>query len=150
MKRILSLFIVFLFFLGLFSNAFAMKTNSVDIDDFSIFSIEQVQNTFSNALSQDKNSDNKTQNQTDNETDDVFSFNDTDYSIPTFSIVNFAQPATNFYFCDVDLYGLNCFYRNKIFDEAKLFKGISEYKITQNSYMAIALFDVVNSVYIID
>jgi hypothetical protein len=145
MKKIISLFITFLFFFGLFSDVFAMKTNSVDIDDFSTFSIEQVQNAFSNSLSEQQSSDNKTENQAD----DVFSFADTDYSIPTFFVMNFIQPTTNFYFCDIDLYGLNYFYRNKIFDETKLFGGLSEYKITQNSYMAVALFDVVNSVYMI-
>ncbi len=145
MKKILSLIIVFLFFFGLFSDAFAMETNSVDIDDFSTFSIEQVQNTFSNSLSQQQSTDNKTENQAGK----VFVFADTDYSIPTFFVINFVQPATNFYFCDIDLYGLNYFYRNKIFDETKLFGGLSEYKITQNSYMAVALFDVVNSVYMI-
>ena len=145
MKKILSLVIIFLFFFGLFSEIFAMETKSVDIDDFSSFSIEQVQNTFSNSLSQQQSTDNKTENQAD----DVFAFMDTDYSISTFFIINFVQSATNFYFCDIDLYGFNYFYRNKIFDETKLFRGLSEYKITQNSYMAVALFDVVNSVYMI-
>lgn len=145
MKKILSLVIIFLFFFGLFSENFAMETNSVDIDDFSTYSIEQFQNTFSNSLSQQQSTDNKTENQAGN----FFAFADTDYSIPTFFVINFVQSATNFYFCDIELYGFNYFYRNKIFDETKLFRGLSEYKITQNSYMAVALFDVVNSVYMI-
>lgn len=145
MKKIISLFIIFLFFFGLFSNAFAMKTNSIDIDDFSSFSIEQIQNTFSNSLSQQQSTEDKTENKTN----DTFAFADMDYSIPNFYVINFVQPATNFYFCDVDIYGPNCFYINKIFDETKRFSGLSEYKITQNSYMAIALFDVVNYIYII-
>ena len=82
MKKIFSLIIVFLFFFGLFSNTFAMKTNSVDIDDFSEFSIEQVQNTFSNSLSQQQSTDNKTEKQAA----DVCSFVDTDYTVPSFSV----------------------------------------------------------------
>ena len=85
MKKILSLIIVFLFFFGLFSDAFAMETNSVDIDDFSTFSIEQVQNTFSNSLSQQQSTDNKTEKQAGK----VLAFADTDYSIPTFFVINF-------------------------------------------------------------
>lgn len=145
MKKIVSLFIVFLFFFGLFSNAFAMKTNSINIEDFSSFSIEQIQNTFSNSLSQQQNTEDKTENQTN----EPFAFADIDYNIPTFYVMNFVQPTINFYFCDTDIYGPNCFYRNKIFDETKRFSGLSEYKITQNSYMAVALFDVVNYTYII-
>ena len=144
MKKILSLVIIFLFFFGLFSENFAMETKSVDVDDFSSFSIEQVQNTFSNSLSQQQSTDNKTENQAD----DVFVVVDTDYSIPTFSDMNFSQPTTDFYFYDIDLYGLNCFYRYKLFYETKLFNGISEYKIKQNSYMAVALFDEVIFVHI--
>ena len=143
MKKIISLFIIFLFVFGLFSNIFAMKTNNVDIENFSCFSIEQVQNTFSNSLSQQQSTDNKKENQTGCD----FVFADTDYNVPTFFVMSFVQSTTNFYFCDIDLHRLNCFYRNKLFYGAKLFNGISEYKITQNSYMAVALFDSVNFVY---
>ena len=146
MKKIVSFIIIFLFFFGLFSDVLAMKTNSIDISDFTDFSIEQIQNTFSNSLSQEKNIPNKTEKNTG----DIYVLCNTDYNIPTSFVMNLNHHITNIYFNNICLYGFNCFCRDKLFDEKKLFTGIGEYKIKQNSYIATVLFDVANSVYIIN
>ena len=66
MKKIVSLFIIFMFLFNLVPYAFAMETKTVNINSFDEFSIEQVQNTFSDSLTQEKTSNNKTEQDTEN------------------------------------------------------------------------------------
>ena len=144
MKKIISLFIIFIFVFSLVPCAFAMETKAVDINSFDEFSIEQVQNTFSDSLTQEKTSNNKAEQDTEN-----FLFcNGTDYNVPSFLSVNLKQPTTILFCYNFDSTGLNYLYQYKLFEKTSLSGGISEYKIRQNTYMAIALFDTVSFVYI--
>ena len=59
MKRIISLIIVFLFVFNLLPSAFAMQKETVDINGFDNFSVEQVQKTFANTLSQEQTTNNQ-------------------------------------------------------------------------------------------
>lgn len=143
MKKIVSLFIIFLFLFNLVPCVFAMETKTVDISSFDEFSIEQVQNTFSDSLTQEKTSDNKTEQDMGN-----FLFcSRTDYNVPSSLSVNLKQPTTILFCYDFDSTGLNYLYQYKLFERPSLSGGISEYKIKQNAYMAIALFDTVSFVY---
>ena len=144
MKKIVSLFIIFMFLFNLVPYAFAMETKTVNINSFDEFSIEQVQNTFSDSLTQEKTSNNKTEQDTEN----FLFFNETDYNIPNFVSVNLKQPTIILFCYDFDSYKLNYLYQYKLFEEKRLNCGISEYKIKQNTYMAIALFDTVSFVHI--
>ena len=144
MKKIVSLFIIFMFVFNLVPYAFAMETKTVNINSFDEFSIEQVQNTFSDSLTQEQTSNSKSEQDTEN-----FLFcNGTDYSVPSVLSVNLKQPTTSFFCYDFDLYGLNYLYQYQLFEKQSLPVGICEYKIKQNAYMAIALFDTVSFVYI--
>ena len=145
MKKIISLFIIFLFLFNLIPYSFAMETKSIDINSFDEFSIEQVQNTFSNSLSQEKSSDNKTEQETENF---LFSNKTVDYNIPVFLSLNLKQQTTTNFCYDFDLYGLNYLYQYKLFEKINSDIGITEYKIKQHTYMAVALFDTVSFVYI--
>ncbi|MBR3628661.1 MAG: hypothetical protein IKN42_07485 [Elusimicrobia bacterium] len=122
----------------------AMETKIVNINNFDEFSLEQVQNTFSNSLTQEKTSDNKSEQNTENS---LFC-NGTDYNVPTFLSVNLKQPTT-FVFCyNFDTCRLNYLCQYKLFEKINLSCGIGEYKIKQNAYMAVALFDTISFVYI--
>ena len=57
MKRIFSLIIAFLFVFNLLPSVFAAQTETVNINGFDNFSIEQVQKTFSNTITQNTKSD---------------------------------------------------------------------------------------------
>ena len=144
MKKIVSLFIIFLFLFNLVPYAFAMESGSVDINGFDEFSIEQVQKTFSNTLSCEKLSNTKTEQQTGN-----FLFCDkTDFNIPNSFTVNLKRAQVYFFSYDFDAYGLNCLCRYPLTDKQNSVDGIGEYKIKQNTYMAVALFDTVSFVHI--
>lgn len=145
MKKIVSLFIIFLFLFNLVPYVFAAETESVDINGFDEFSVEQVQKTFSNSLSCEKLSDTRTEQESDN-----FLFcNTTDINVPNVMSVNLKQPTTCLFCYDFDMYELNGLYKYLSNENKYLIDGISEYKIKQNTYMAVALFDTVSSVHIL-
>lgn len=146
MKKIISLFIIFLFLFNLFPYSFAMETKSIDINSFDEFSVEQVQNTFSDNLTQEKNSNTKSDQDTN-----AFLFSNTmiNCNISDFLSADLKQQSSNLFSYDFDFCRLNNYlYRNKLFEKKCLTCGIGEYKINQNTYMAVALFDSVNFVYI--
>lgn len=143
MKKIISLFIIFLLLFNLIPYSFAMETKTVDINSFDEFSVAQVQNVFSNSLAQEKIADTESEKETDNM---MFS-NNTDCNVPNFLSVNLKQPVKTLFNYDFSLNSLNYLYQYKLFEKEKL-EGISEYKINQNTYMAVALFDMYVFVYI--
>jgi hypothetical protein len=145
MKKILSLIIVFLSVFNLLSCAFAIETKTVDFNSFDEYSIAQVQNTFSSSLTQEKNSDTRSEKSMD----DKFLYNQTDYNIPNCSFMNLKEKEMSFIFSDINnLSGENYLHKYQLFYKNNLVDGISEYKITQNTYMAVVLFDIVKFVYI--
>ena len=145
MKKIVSLFIIFLFLFNLVPYVFAAENVSVDINSFDDFSIEQIQKTFSGSLSCEKLSETKTECGTDN----FLFFCKTDVVVTNGMSVNLKQPATYFFCYEFDVYGLNNLYKCPLVEKQNLIEGISEYKIKQNAYMAIALFDTVSFVNIL-
>ena len=142
MKRIVSLIIVFLFVFNFVSSLFAMQQETVDINGFDDFSIEQVQKTFANTLSQEQTANNQ-----DNEKQMLFS-NEVLYNTQSISFVKKLSSHDNLFF-ENKSYGLNYLYHYKFFERNVCLCGISEYKINFNSYMATAIIDIYGIVFCI-
>ena len=135
MKKILSLFVIFLFIINFVSIIFATENNDINLETFDNFSIEQVQKTFSNTLSNTKtNTDKK-------ETSELFFFNKVDYNIQNTCFSKINNLSEIFFFKNVLCCLNNYIYKYKLFEKNKFICGISEYKITFNSYFADVLFD---------
>jgi hypothetical protein len=115
-----------------------METKTIDINSFDMFSLEQVQNTFSNSLMQENDSATKSEKSAE---DFLFS-NRIDCNIPSFLFVNFKESVTNLFYYESDskMLGYLCRYQ-LLFEKQNLIYGIGKYKIKQNAYMAVVLFD---------
>lgn len=135
MKKIISLIITFLFVFNLLPSLFAMQQETVDINGFDSFSIEQVQKTFSNTLSQEQTSEKQ------NTEKQKLSFSDIFCNVQNISSIKLSS-SNNTLFFENNVYGLNYFYQYKLFEKNILSTGITEYKIHFNSYMATALIDI--------
>ena len=135
MKRIVSLIIIFLFVFNLLPSVFAMQQETVDIGGFDSFSLEQVQKTFANTLSQEQTTNNQ-----DNEKQDL-SLNEVLCNPQNISFVEQNLSLENLFF-ESQKYGLNYLCQYKLFEKKKRLIGISEYKINFNSYIATVLVDV--------
>lgn len=142
MKKIISLFIGFVFVVNFIAPVFAFQTETVDVGSFDEFSIEQVQKTFSSTLSQEQTSNNQdTEKQ-------VLSLNEVLCNTQNNSFVKQNLSSNNLFF-ESGSYGLNYLYQYKLFEKNGCWSGISEYKINLNSYMATALFDIYGVVFYI-
>lgn len=135
MKKIISLFIGFIFVVNFVAPVFAFQTETVDIDSFDEFSIEQVQKTFSSTLSQEQTADNQ------NTEKQMLSLNEGLCDTQSNSFVK-QNPLSDNLFFENKSFGLNYLYQYKLFEKNGCSSGISEYKINLNSYMATALFDI--------
>ena len=135
MKKIVSLVIVFLFMFNLLPSLFAAQIGTVDVNSFDEFSIEQVQKTFSNTLTQETKSD------TQNQEEALFVLNDVAFNTQTLSYNKLDSSLKMFSSRDVGNV-LNYLYQYKLFENSTLSEGIAEYKINLNSYIAIVLVDV--------
>ena len=132
MKRIYSLIIVFLFVFNLLPSVFAAQTETVDINGFDNFSIEQVQKTFSNTIAQNTKSDTQDNNEQD------FLFNAFVYNVQDMSFTEL----NNVFFSENINSVVNYLHQYKLFEKNNLDYGISQYKINLNSYIATVLVDV--------
>ena len=135
MKKIISLFIGFIFVVNFVAPVFAFQTETVDIDSFDEFSIEQVQKTFSSTISQEQTADNQ------NTEKQMLSLNEGLCDTQSNFFVKQNSLSNNLFF-ENKSFGLNYLYQYKLFEENGCSSGISEYKINLNSYMATALFDI--------
>ncbi len=142
MKKIISLFIGFIFVVNFVAPVFAFQTETVDIDSFDEFSIEQVQKTFSSTLSQEQTADNQ------NTEKQMLSLNEGLCDTQSNFFVKQNSLSNNLFF-ENKSYGLNYLYQYKLFEKNGCSSGISEYKINLNSYMATALFDIYGVVFYI-
>ena len=142
MKRIVSLIISFLFVFNLLPSLFAMQHETVDIDGFDIFSIEQVQKTFSNTLSQEQTTNNQ------NDEKQMLSLKEVLCNPQNTSFAEQNLSFDNLFF-ESKKYGLNYLYQYSLFDRKDCLIGIGEYKINFNSYIATALFDIYGVVFYI-
>ncbi len=142
MKKIISLFIGFIFVVNFVAPVFAFQTETVDIDSFDEFSIEQVQKTFSSTLSQEQTADNQ------NTEKQMLSLNEGLCDTQSNSFVKQNSLSDNLFFGNKS-FGLNYLYQYKLFEKNGCSSGISEYKINLNSYMATALFDIYGVVFYI-
>ena len=142
MKKIISLFIGVVFMINFVAPVFAFQTETVDVDSFDEFSIEQVQKTFSSTLSQEQ-----TSNKQDTEKQ-MLSLNEILCNTQNNSFVKQNLSSGNLFF-ENKSYGLNYLYQYKLFEKNGCLGGISEYKINFNSYMATALFDIYGVVFYI-
>ena len=140
MKKIISLFIGFIFVVNFVAPVFAFQTETVDIDSFDEFSIEQVQKTFSSTLSQEQTADNQ------NTEKQMLSLNEGLCDTQSNSFVKQNSLSDNLFFGNKS-FGLNYLYQYKLFEKNGCSSGISEYKINLNSYMATALFDIYGVVF---
>ncbi len=140
MKKIISLIITLLFVFNLLPSVFAMQQETVDINSFDNFSIEQVQKTFSNTLSQEQASDNQ-----NNEEQNLY-LNEIFCNVQNISSLKLSF-TSNVLFSESNGYGLNYLYQYKLFEKKFQSDGISEYKINFNSYIATALFDIYGVVF---
>lgn len=136
MKRIFSLIIVFLFLFNLLPSVFAVQTETVDINGFDSFSIEQVQKTFSNTISQNSKSDTKDSNEQD------FLLNTFVYNSQDISFMKVNKSLSNIFFSEKVTGVVDYLYQYKLFEKNNLCYGISQYKIDLNSYIATVLVDV--------
>ncbi len=136
MKRIYSLIIVFLFVFNLLPSVFAAQTETVDINGFYNFSIEQVQKTFSNTIAQNTKSDTQDNNEQD------FLFNAFVYNVQDMSFTEL----NNVFFSENINSVVNYLHQYKLFEKNNLDYGISQYKINLNSYIATVLVDVYGAV----
>ena len=136
MKRIYSLIIVFLFVFNLLPSVFAAQTETVDINGFDNFSIEQVQKTFSNTIAQNTKSDTQDNNEQD------FLFNAFVYNVQDMSFTEL----NNVFFSENINSVVNYLHQYKLFEKNNLDYGISQYKINLNSYIATVLVDVYGAV----
>ncbi len=136
MKKIVSLVIVFLFMFNLLPSLFASQVGTVDVNSFDEFSIEQVQKTFSNTLTQETKSD--TQNQ-----EEALFVLSSDVACTT-QILSYTElsSSSNVFLSRETGDVLNYLYQYKLFEKNNLSEGIAEYKINLNSYIAIVLVDV--------
>ena len=136
MKKIVSLVIVFLFMFNLLPSLFASQVGTVDVNSFDEFSIEQVQKTFSNTLTQETKSDNQNQEEA------LFVLSsDVACTTQTLSYTELSSSSNVFLSRETgDV--LNYLYQYKLFEKNNLSEGIAEYKINLNSYIAIVLVDV--------
>ncbi|MBO7612112.1 MAG: hypothetical protein J6T23_07890 [Elusimicrobia bacterium] len=142
MKRIASLIIAFLFVFNLLPSVFAMQQETVDISGFDDFSIEQVQKTFANTLSQEQETD-------DQDTEkQMSSLNEVLCNTQNISFVKQNSSSDNLFF-ENKSYALNYLYQYKLFERGLCLNGISEYKMNFNSYIATALFDIYGVVFYI-
>ena len=135
MKKLISLFIAFLFVSNFVSVVFPTENADINLQSFDNFSIEQVQKTFSNTLSQENTNNN------DMGTNEISFFNITDYNIQNNCLLEtncfLKTVCFNFYFCGLNEY----LYQYKLFEKNKFIYGLTKYKITFNSYFAEVLFD---------
>ena len=106
---------------------FAFQTETVDIDSFDEFSIEQVQKTFSSTLSQEQTADNQ------NTEKQMLSLNEGLCDTQSNSFVKQNSLSDNLFFGNKS-FGLNYLYQYKLFEKNGCSSGISEYKINLNSY----------------
>ena len=136
MKRIFSLIIAFLFVFNLLPSVFAAQTETVDINGFDNFSIEQVQKTFSNTIAQNTKSDTQDNNEQD------FLFNAFVYNVQDMSFTEL----NNVFFSENINSVVNYLHQYKLFEKNNLDYGISQYKINLNSYIATVLVDVYGAV----
>ena len=143
MKRIVSLFIFFLFLFNLVPYAFAVETKTVNINSFDEFSLEQVQKTFSSNLTQEKNANTKSEKEVNN----ILFCDKIIFDISSSSFVNLKNLSTLFFCHDFVSNRLNYLYQYKLFEKTNSIDGICEYKIVLNTYMAVALFDMVGFAY---
>ena len=142
MKKIVSLAIAFLFVFNLLSSVFASQSETVDVGAFDSFSIDQIQKTFSNTLSDEKKSEEQ------NDSSQVFILSECIYNVSDFYF-GVSNMSVNM-FADKDLSrGLEYLYKYKLFERDKSLGGITEYKINLNSYIAIALVDIYGVIYYI-
>ncbi len=132
MKRIFSLIIAFLFVFNLLPSVFAAQTETIDINCFDNFSIEQVQKTFSNTITQNTKSDTQDSNEQD------FLFNAFVYNVQDMSFTEL----NNVFFSENINSVVNYLHQYKLFEKNNLDYGISQYKINLNSYIATVLVDV--------
>ena len=141
MKKIFSLIIVFLFIFNFLPSIFAAQTDTVDISGFDNFSIEQVQKTFSNTISQAAESD------TEDNSEQGFLLNDFVYNVQGSSFTELNDLSSNVFFGENIDSVVNYLYQYKLFEKNIFPSGISEYKINFNSYIATALFDIYGVVF---
>jgi hypothetical protein len=135
MKKIMSLFIGFIFVVNFVASVFAFQTETVDIDSFDEFSIEQVQKIFSSTISQEQTSNNKDTKKQMLSLSEVLCNAQSNFFVKQNSL------SDNLFFGNKS-FGLNYLYQYKLFEKNGCSSGISEYKINLNSYMATALFDI--------
>ena len=136
MKRIFSLIIAFLFVFNLLPSVFAAQTETIDINCFDNFSIEQVQKTFSNTITQNTKSDTQDSNEQD------FLFNAFVYNVQDMSFTELNNLSLNVFFSENINSVVNYLHQYKLFEKNNLDYGISQYKINLNSYIATVLVDV--------
>ena len=125
MKKIISLIITFLFVFSLLPSVFAMQQETVDINGFDNFSIEQVQKTFSNTLSQEQASDNQ-----NNEEQSLY-LNEIFCNVQNVSSLKLSL-TSSVLFSESNIYDLNYLYQYKLFERKFCPDGLSEYKINFN------------------
>ena len=140
MKRIFSLIIAFLFVFNLLPSVFAAQTETIDINCFDNFSIEQVQKTFSNTITQNTKSDTQDSNEQD------FLFNAFVYNVQDMSFTELNNLSSNVFFSENINSVVNYLHQYKLFEKNNLDYGISQYKINLNSYIATVLVDVYGAV----
>lgn len=135
MKKIVSLCITFLFVFGFVSNIFSSQGCAVDINNFDEFSIDQVQKTFSNTLTQEQKTN------TEDTTSDFLTISDIDCNLNI--SISKKIPLSNLFFTISDVCSLNYLYKYKLFDIIDRFNSnsITQYKMNFNSYIAVVLFD---------
>ena len=136
MKRIFSLIIAFLFVFNLLPSVFAAQTETVNINGFDNFSIEQVQKTFSNTITQNTKSDTQDSNEQD------FLFNAFVYNVQDMSFTELNNSSSNVFFSENINNVVNYLHQYKLFEKNNLDYGITQYKINLNSYIATVLVDV--------
>ncbi len=157
MKKLTVLFIIFLFLFnlssGVFAGIFETETGMPDINSFDVFVLEHTQKTFSNTLSCDRETN--TENDTRSDRKDLSFYNNNDLIFQSSSMFSFYEycgvktaklnSTYNFHKNDINLSG-----RHKLFYEryGGGVTGITEYKTKFNSYIAVALFDAGNFVFI--
>lgn len=142
MKKIISLVFSFLFVFNFVSNVFSSQVYDIDLNNFDNFSIEQVQKTFSNTLSQEQKTN------TQDTVSDFLTLNDLNFNLNNNVQIKKANSLSNLFFELSSLHSLNYVYKYKLFENIcglNNNSGITQHKIKFNSYIAVVLFDT-NSV----
>jgi len=146
MKKLINLFIVFFLLFNLSVNGFTfiLETEKTDISSFDVFALDTMQKIFSNTLSCYKLKISQNGDQTKHK-DLNFCFYDTEFVFRTCFAYNYYDGKI-LKFCNETKYNLCLYQEYRSFYNCFCDIGISRYRQSFNSYIAIALFDAENPV----